>query len=34
VRLISHRARGFRRAESLIALIHLTCGRIHVELPT
>jgi len=34
VRLISHRARGFRRVESLIALIHLTCGRIHVELPT
>lgn len=34
VRPISHRARGFRRVESLIALIHLTCGRIHVELPT
>jgi transposase len=34
VRLISNRARGFRRVQSLIALIHLTCGRIHVELPT
>ncbi|MDX6645676.1 MAG: hypothetical protein QOK40_1403, partial [Miltoncostaeaceae bacterium] len=34
VRLLSHRARGFRRVESLIALIHLVCGRLHVELPT
>jgi transposase len=34
VRLLSHRARGFRRVDSLIALIHLVCGRLHVELPT
>lgn len=34
VRLLSHRSRGFRRVDSLIALIHLVCGRLHVELPT
>jgi transposase len=34
VRLISHRARGFRRVEHLIGLIHLTCGRVEVALPT
>jgi transposase len=34
VRLMSHRARGFRRVENLIALIHLVCGRVHLELPT
>jgi transposase len=34
VRLLSHRARGFRRVDNLIALIHLVCGRVHVELPT
>lgn len=34
IRLLSHRARGFRRIENLIALIHLVCGRVHVELPT
>lgn len=34
VRLISHRARGFRRVENLIGLIHLVCGRVHIELPT
>ena len=34
VRLLSHRARGFRRVEHLEALIHLVCGRLRVELPT
>lgn len=34
VRLLSHRARGFRRVENLIGLIHLVCGRVTVELPT
>ncbi len=34
VRLISHRARGFRNLSSLLALIALTCGRVPVHLPT
>jgi transposase len=34
VRLLSHRARGFRRVDNLIALIHLVCGQLEVELPT
>lgn len=34
VRLISHRARGFRRLDSLLAMITLICGRIPVQLPT
>jgi transposase len=34
VRLMSHRARGFRRLESLLALITLVCGRVPVALPT
>ena len=34
VRLISHRARGFRRLESLLSMIALVCGRIRVVLPT
>ncbi len=34
IRLISHRSFGFHTAEPLIALIHLCCGRITVELPT
>lgn len=34
VRLISHRSRGFKRIDSLIALIQLTCGRIPIQLPT
>lgn len=34
VRLISHRSYGFHTAEPLIALIHLCCGRISVQLPT
>jgi transposase len=34
VRLISHRSRGFRRVESLLALIQLVCGKIPVALPT
>jgi transposase len=34
VRLLSHRARGFRRVDNLIGLIHLVCGRVHVALPT
>jgi transposase len=34
VRLISHRARGFRHVDNLIAMIHLVCGRVRVELPT
>lgn len=34
IRLIIHRSFGFHTAEPLIALIHLCCGRIRVELPT
>jgi len=34
VRLMSHRARGFRRLSSLLALITLVCGRVPVALPT
>jgi transposase len=34
VRLMSHRARGFRRLQSLLALITLVCGRVPVALPT
>jgi transposase len=34
VRLLSHRARGYRRIDNLIGLIHLVCGRVRVELPT
>lgn len=34
VRLMSHRARGFRRLQSLLSLITLVCGRIPVALPT
>ncbi len=34
VRLISHRARGFRNLSSLLALITLTCGRVPVHLST
>jgi len=34
VRLISHRARGFRRLDSLLAMLTLICGRIPVQLPT
>ena len=34
VRLLSHRARGFRSVDNLIALIHLVCGQLTVELPT
>jgi transposase len=34
VRLLSHRARGYRRLQSLMAMITLVCGRIPVKLPT
>ncbi len=34
VRLISHHARGFRRLDSLLAMLTLVCGRIPVALPT
>lgn len=34
IRLISHRSFGFHSADPLIALIHLCCGRITVQLPT
>lgn len=34
VRLLSHRARGYRRLSSLLAMITLVCGRIPVTLPT
>jgi hypothetical protein len=34
VRLISHRARGFRRLESLLSMLTLVCGRIPDALPT
>lgn len=33
VRLISHRSRGFRRLDSLLAMIRLTCGSIPLCLP-
>jgi transposase len=33
IRLISHRAFGFHSAEPLIALVHLCCGGIKLELP-
>lgn len=33
VRLMSHRSRGFRRVESLLALIRLVCGKIPLALP-
>ena len=33
VRLLSHRARGFRSVDNLIALIHLVCGELEVKLP-
>jgi transposase len=34
VRLISHRSRGFRRLESLLAMIRLVCGKAPIALPT
>ena len=34
VRLISNRSRGFRRLESLLAMIRLVCGKVPVALPT
>ncbi len=34
VRLISHRSYGFHSADPLIALIHLCCGPLTIELPT
>jgi transposase len=34
VRLLSHRARGYRRLASLLAMITLVCGRVPVALPT
>jgi transposase len=34
VRLLSHRARGYRRLSSLLAMITLVCGRIPAALPT
>ncbi len=34
VRLISHRSRGFRRLDSLLAMIRLVCGKVPVSLPT
>ena len=34
VRLLSHRARGYRRLPSLLAMITLVCGRVPVALPT
>ena len=33
VRLISHRAHGFRSADALIAMIYLCCAGIHIALP-
>jgi transposase len=33
VRLLSHRARGFRRLDSLLAIITLVCGHVPVQLP-
>ena len=34
VRLMSHRSRGFRRLDSLVALMRLVCGKVPVALPT
>jgi transposase len=34
VRLLSHRAWGFRRLESPLSLVTLACGRVPVNLPT
>jgi transposase len=34
IRLINHRSYGFHSAEPLIALIHLCCGPLTIELPT
>jgi len=34
IRLISHRSYGFHSADPLIALIHLCCGPLKIELPT
>ncbi len=34
VRPLSHRARGYRRLASLLAMITLECGKIPVHLPT
>jgi transposase len=34
VRLMSHRARGFRRLDSLLSLITLVGGQLPVHLPT
>ncbi len=34
VRLISHRSYGFHSADPLIALIHLCCGSLTIQLPT
>jgi transposase len=34
VRLISHRSRGFRRLDSLLAMIRLVCGKVPLALPT
>ena len=34
VRLMSHRSCGFRRLDSLVALMRLVCGRVPVVLPT
>ena len=34
VRLMSHRSRGFRRLDSLVALMRLVCGKVPVVLPT
>jgi transposase len=34
VRLISHRSYGFHSADPLIALIHLCCGPLTIQLPT
>jgi transposase len=34
VRPLSHRARGYRKVDNLIGLIHLVCGRVRVGPPT
>jgi transposase len=34
VRLINHRSYGFHSPDRLIALIHLCCGPITIQLPT
>ena len=34
IRLINHRSYGFHSADPLIALIHLCCGPLTIELPT